>query len=239
MIQLTDRLQRIAGEIEPNETVADIGTDHGLLPISLWEQGISPKVIMADISPDSLQKARSLARETHPAQTFDFRVGDGIKPLQKGEVDVVVLAGMGGALMCSILSREIEKTRSFGKWIFQPRIGQGTLRKWLLENGFGIAKESLVREGKYICEIITAFPNRTGLSPKPASEIEYEVPTWMIHAGPLAEEFISRKRGREEKILAGLKRSKSFQAEKIRQTEDNISYLERLLKEIQHGNQLK
>ena len=49
-MKLTPRLQKIADEIKPGETMADIGTDHGFLPLFLWEQGISPQVIMADIS---------------------------------------------------------------------------------------------------------------------------------------------------------------------------------------------
>ena len=58
MIKLSDRLQLIAKEVNNGETVADIGTDHGFLPMYLWEQGISPKVIMADVSQGSLKKAQ-------------------------------------------------------------------------------------------------------------------------------------------------------------------------------------
>ena len=65
-MKLTPRLQKIADEIKPGETMADIGTDHGFLPLFLWEQGISPQVIMADISKGSLDKA---AEKLSPACT--------------------------------------------------------------------------------------------------------------------------------------------------------------------------
>ena len=42
MIKLTERLKAIADEIDKGEKVADIGTDHGFLPIFLWENDISP-----------------------------------------------------------------------------------------------------------------------------------------------------------------------------------------------------
>ena len=61
-MKLTPRLQKIADEIKPGETMADIGTDHGFLPLFLWEQGISPQVIMADISKGSLDKAAENCR---------------------------------------------------------------------------------------------------------------------------------------------------------------------------------
>ena len=94
MIKLTDRLQVLADQIKQNETMADIGTDHGFLPIYLWENEISPKVIMADISPGSLEKARVNCYENYPNEKFDLRLGNGIQILENGEVDAVVIAGI-------------------------------------------------------------------------------------------------------------------------------------------------
>ena len=99
MIKLSDRLNVIAEEIEMGETVADIGTDHGFLPIFLWENRISPKVIMTDISEGSLNKAIENCRRFHPETEFDFRLGSGIDVLSEGETDDLIIAGMGGMLM--------------------------------------------------------------------------------------------------------------------------------------------
>ena len=82
MIKLSDRLQLIAKEVNNGETVADIGTDHGFLPMYLWEQGISPKVIMADVSQGSLKKAQQNCNELYPDNTFDLRLGNGIQVLK-------------------------------------------------------------------------------------------------------------------------------------------------------------
>lgn len=239
MIKLTDRLQVIANEIEQNETMADIGTDHGFLPIYLWEQGICPKVIMADISPGSLDKARNLAQALYPEESFDIRLGNGIQILDSGEVDVLVLAGMGGGLMCEILADNLEKTKRFKRLILQPRTGQGKLRQWLIETGFEIPRETLVREGKYICEIIVAELNREGMPERLSSEIAYEVPPWIRNTGPLSIPFIERKKKTEEKILAGLLKSNIPQEEKIQRTKDRIRYLEHLLGEREYGNEIK
>ena len=237
MIKLTDRLRMLADQIEQNETMADIGTDHGFLPIYLWENQISPKVVMADISTGSLDKARANAESRYPGRSFDLRLGDGIQVLENGEVDAVVIAGMGGALMTRILGKDLAKSKSFKKLVLQPRSGQGVLRHWLINHGFAINAESLVREGKYLCEIITARPleysTRTlswemaGCGP---DDMEYEAPPWIFSAGPLANELIKNKLTVEEKILRNLHKSKTVNEEKMRFTENRIKYLTKLLR---------
>lgn len=248
MIKLTDRLQVLADQIEQKETMADIGTDHGFLPIALWERQICPKVIMSDVSPGSLEKARANAAALYPDEVFDLRLGNGIQILGKGEVDAVVLAGMGGALMIRILSEDPEKTCSFKKLVLQPRNGQGKLRRWLLSNGFFITKESLVREGKYICEILTVsapsegsevsergpFVGRRMLRTE-AEDIEYEVPPWLWEAGELAGELIQRRLVMEQGILVGLEKSRDCDKERKEQVKRRISYLKSLMN---HGKKV-
>lgn len=138
--------------------MADIGTDHGFLPIYLIENDISPSVIMTDVSRPSLMKGSdNLDMLGADRKRADFRVGDGISVLERGETDAVVIAGMGGMLIRDIMSIDMEHTCSFRKYILQPRTRQGHLRKWLLENGFTIIHEDLVEEGRFIPEIITAL----------------------------------------------------------------------------------
>lgn len=235
MIKLTDRLQSLADQIEQNETMADIGTDHGFLPIYLWENEISPKVIMADISHGSLEKARLNGMELYPDEKFDLRLGNGIQVLENGEVDAVVIAGMGGKLMTQILGEDLTKSRSFRKIIMQPRNGQGKLRYWLVKNGFSIIKETLVREGKYICEIITAVPGEVDnnlsyeIEGCDKNSMEYETPPWIITAGELAEPFILNKIAIEEYALNGVLKADIRDAEREAYIRARIAYLKSLL----------
>lgn len=235
MIKLTDRLQVLADQIKQNETMADIGTDHGFLPLFLWENEISPKVIMADISSGSLEKARCNCEVHYPDEKFDLRLGNGIQVLENGEVDAVVIAGMGGKLITKILSENPEKTKSFKKLVLQPRNGQGKLRYWLLENGFSIICESLVREGKYICEIITAVPGNVEnklsyvIEGCNSNSMEYEVPPWIISAGELAEPFILNKLSIEKYALNGILKAEIRDTKRESDTRTRIKYLKSLL----------
>ena len=230
---LTERLAAIANEIEKGESVADIGTDHGYLPMYLTKEEISPKVIMADISKGSLNKARRNCRELIPEVKFDFRNGNGLRVIKKGEVDVIVIAGMGGNLICDILGRDLGKAKSCKKLILQPRTAQGRLRAWLVRKGFDIVNEQLVREGRFICEIITAVPGEPRESIKLNLEpesIKWEMPYWVANLkNPLVNEFISYKIDRENRILKSMENSKNIPAEDVKAIEDNIVYLESLL----------
>ena len=230
---LTERLAAIANEIEKGESVADIGTDHGYLPMYLTKEEISPKVIMADISKGSLNKARRNCRELMPEVKFDFRNGNGLRVIKKGEVDVIVIAGMGGNLICDILGRDLGKAKSCKKLILQPRTAQGRLRAWLVRKGFDIVNEQLVREGRFICEIITAVPGEPRESIKLNLEpesIKWEMPYWVANLkNPLVNEFISYKIDRENRILKSMENSKNIPAEDVKAIEDNIVDLESLL----------
>ena len=230
---LTDRLQMIADEISKGETMADIGTDHGFLPLYLWEQGISPSVIFCDVSEPSLSKAKAAAGAYQFGHELDFRVGDGLQVLKTGEVDAVVIAGMGGLLIRDILADDLAKTCSIGKYILQPRNHSGLLRHWLISHGFEITKNQLVREGKFICEIITAKPpkfaeiaNLGPSEPLPAEgEACWELPEDLFARQPaLAREYAKVKLDIEHKILEGIMRSCNVSESDVRIVQNRINY---------------
>jgi len=231
-MKLSDRLQLIADEIIVGETMADIGTDHGFLPLYLMESGKCPHVIMADISKGSLAKADENCKLAGPGKTYDLRLGDGIDVLEDGEVDVIVIAGMGGLLIRDILDWNVKKSRSMSRYIFQPRNKVGALRYWLYSNGFSIEKESLVRESKYICEILTV---RTAGEVHRQAEYtaDFDYPdsllTWR---GPLTEEYLLTKLQLEDDIFQNiLKNSRNPEVEGV-MAEARVNKLKYLLNEL-------
>lgn len=238
MIKLTPRLKTIADEIENGETMADIGTDHGFLPLYLWEMGVCPHVIMTDISKGSLSKAEENCRSLHPDTAFDLRLGSGIEVLDTGEVEAVVIAGMGGILMTGILGADIEKSWSFKKLVLQPRNRIGQLRWWLYNNGFCISNEKLVREGKYICEVLTVVPREiavTGdLGP---DDIEYEFPHKLIDfKNELTEEYLNKKLNLEKMILKSMSQGRQEEPARLRRQNYRVEYLEYLLRRLGNEN---
>ena len=159
------------------------------------------------------------------------------------EVDDIVIAGMGGGLIAEILEDDLAKSKSYKKLILQPRNAQDKLRGWLLENGFQIEDEVLVREGKYLCEIILAAPkNRSGETDNYEKKqddydfelhsIDLEISPILFHKkDPLLVEFIENKIRIEKKILKAIKAGANQEkAEKMKKSEDRIRLLQELRK---------
>lgn len=209
-MKLSERLQYIADEIKKGETMADIGTDHGFLPLYLLEKKKCPKVIMADISGGSLKKAETNCKLVKPKGDYDLRLGNGIDVLADGEVDVVVIAGMGGLLIGDILEWNLRKSRSVKRYILQPRNNPGRLRHWLCSNGFTIVREGIVREGKFLCEIFTVEsgekPEWTAENPMPEYSADFDYPDSLRECeSPLTLEYLQTRLSVEEGILEKIK----------------------------------
>lgn len=244
-MKLSDRMQVIADRVEDGEIVADVGTDHGQIPVWLFARGISPRVILSDISEGSLRKAEETAGAYQFGEGLSFRVGNGLTVLKSGEADTVIIAGMGGKLIRQILEEDPEHAKSFRKYIFQPRKGAGHLRKWLLENGFWIVREDVVREGKFLPEIITAiWPEqsrehesaggdlaehyREELINLDGDDVRLRVPPWTGKAhGPL-EDYFRLRIGQERLKLENMQRAKERDPAAESMVEDNIRYLQDL-----------
>ena len=154
-VRLSARLGCIASLIEDGESVCDVGTDHGFLPIWLAQKGGHDPVIMSDVSRGSLDKAVIDAScELEKEQMPDARLGDGLDILAPGEVDDIVIAGMGGIQILDILTWDFMKTLTYRKFIFQPRRDTALLRKWLEMNGFTITRQCVVPENGRFSEIM-------------------------------------------------------------------------------------
>ncbi|WP_324824159.1 class I SAM-dependent methyltransferase [Sinanaerobacter sp. ZZT-01] len=240
MVKLSDRLQTIAENIHVGETIADIGTDHGLLPIFLYENAISPFVVLIDINEGPLQKAKKNIEQYTKNSNFDLRLGSGLEPLKSGEVDVVVIAGMGGLLMCEILQKNLQKSKTYNKFVLQPRTAPEKLKKWLLLHGFQVTDEILVREGRFLCEIIVAQLNEDTekITEKQIKEMEERLelevnPILFEKQDPLLLSYIENKirieNGILEEILIGVGQESH---ERCQQAKQRISLLTEMKKRI-------
>lgn len=243
MIKLSERLECIADRVDKGEVVADIGTDHGYLPIYLWENSISPKVIMADVSKGSLQKAKENCKLYHPNKAFDFRLGDGLAVLKAYEVDTVVMAGMGALLMIDILEWDIIKTVSYKKFILQPRNNLGELICWLEKNNFNITGFDLVKEGKRICEILTVRPGQITVQANREINLhnnlsaEYDFPNLLLefpnkHSKEYLELHLRKEAFIIENILKGKDGDKDINLSRRISRRERLKYLLGCLDEI-------
>lgn len=199
-VKLTPRLETVARMAESGAIVADIGCDHGKLDAWLALNG-TPRVIAIDISSKSLAKTKQLVKEFGLQHTVQTRVGDGLKKLRPGEADIIVMAGIGGPTMCGILESGYAVACSAAKLVLQPMNAVGTVRKWLIDNGFYISDERLAEEDGRIYQILSAMPGTDGCPPM--SLFELEIGHILIdHRHPLLPKLLEYKIDAIDKILS-------------------------------------
>ena len=149
-MQLSQRLSSVASMVTAGNCLADVGTDHGYVPIYLYERNIIPRAIAMDVNKGPLERAALHIAESGMKEAIETRLSDGLTALKPGEADSVVIAGMGGPLIIRILSAHPEVTESLKELILQPQSEISEVRIWLYEQGYEIVEEHMVFEdGKY------------------------------------------------------------------------------------------
>lgn len=149
-MQLSQRLSSVASMVTAGNCLADVGTDHGYVPIYLYERNVIPCAIAMDVNKGPLERAALHIAESGMKEAIETRLSDGLTALKPGEADSVVIAGMGGPLIIRILSAHPEVTESLKELILQPQSEISEVRIWLYEQGYEIVEEHMVFEdGKY------------------------------------------------------------------------------------------
>lgn len=145
--ELSPRLRMLADMVAQGATLADIGTDHAYLPAALVLEGKIPFAIAADLRTGPLARAKETVRTLHLCKHFDFRLCDGLSGIARGEVDTVVIAGMGGQTIAAILQQAPWVRAQNITLLLQPMSTMQYLREFLLEHDYYIHEERLVQEG--------------------------------------------------------------------------------------------
>jgi tRNA (adenine22-N1)-methyltransferase len=156
MINLSKRLLNIAGRVQDGARLADIGSDHALLPVFLVQQSKVRFAVAGEIHDGPLEAAARQVGEHHLAHAISVRKGDGLDVISPGEVDCITIAGMGGSLIVHILERGKDKLDGVARLVLQPNVGEDRVRFWLGENGWLLTAEDLIEEGGKFYEILTA-----------------------------------------------------------------------------------
>lgn len=211
---ITPRLEMILRHVT-GSSCADIGTDHAYIPIDLAKQGM--KVIATDIMPGPLAIAAENVKKN--GAEIELRLGGGLSPIEKGEVETVIIAGMGGEMIEKILSEGADKTEDV-TFVLQPMNRQYELRNFLLNNGFYILDEDLAVEGFKVYNLIVATKDRSksGQALKYNNEAEKHLPVF-LKENPCFKALYNKKKREFSKILSGLLKSKDANPEDLKKFE--------------------
>lgn len=147
---LSERLQHVSNLIPKCRFLADIGTDHGYIPIYAVLNGICEYAAASDIKKGPVMVAQTNISKYGLENRISTRIGSGLSSLSVNEADVIVIAGLGGNIISDILKNDIQTAYSAKCLILQPVQYYEVLRKNLIEFGFEIVDEDIVKEnGKF------------------------------------------------------------------------------------------
>lgn len=196
-ISLDPRLSMIAEMVGTCACCADIGSDHGRLGAFLLQSRRCERAVLTDMSAPSLEKARRLIALLGLEDRTDFRVCDGARGLDM-PVDAAVIAGMGGETIAEILEGA-EGRLDGARLILQPNVAAPHLRESLVQGGWRISDERLVRDGRRIYLILEARRGEQLLS-----EREREVGPVLLQKKPaLLRDYCDFRLRVAKKALAG------------------------------------
>lgn len=200
MIKLSKRLSLIAELVPSGSAVADIGTDHGLLAIALSQLKCA-KVIACDVKKGPLRTAaQNIGR--YKAENIELRLGDGLDCIRPKEVDVIIIAGMGGETIARIIDKsEWVKSKDISL-ILQPMSSAYDLRRFLYSNGFNIVEEKAVYENKKLYSVMQV--GYTG-EIHSVSPLYFYIGALGPHDGKWERQYIKNQAERLSKRAAALK----------------------------------
>lgn len=192
--------------VPTGSVVADIGTDHGHLICQLVKDGIIKRGFACDVNPLPLERAKRTIRENCLSDSIDTVLTDGLTDLPYQVIDTVIIAGMGGDLIASILLAHPWTRDSRFRFILQPMSKPEKLRKSLFENGFTISSETIVYSvGKVYSVMCVIYTGKT---------LEYSDISFYLGSIPERSDFsvklyLERMARQLEKRAEGLLRSKT------------------------------
>ncbi len=156
LFQLGPRLAACAGLLEGGRPVADIGTDHGYLPIWLIKQGLAPVVLAADINPKPLAVAKKNAQRYGVEDKIILTLSNGLQNVPPELAQEIVLAGMGGELIFRVLTAVPWVKTGGRRLVLQPMSRAPELRKGLLKLGFEVLEEKALEDGSRVYSAFSA-----------------------------------------------------------------------------------
>ena len=223
------RIEFIVSNLEKVTTLADIGTDHGYVPLLALRNELCEKAIACDINKEPLAKGKLNAILEGIDDKIEFRLGNGFEPLNINEVEEVVIAGMGGNLIRDIIQKDLNKVASCNYLVLIPAQNPEVLREYLYKNDFEVITEDLCfDEGIYyeLFKVRKAEGQATELD-----SIYYEISPMLLRSKhPLMKEYIDYKIDEYNRILGFITDDSESAIKRKAEVSEKIEIISRMKK---------
>lgn len=225
---LSMRLERVAAHMPAGARLADIGSDHGYLPVALMRRGAIAAAVAGEVAQTPFHAAVRTVRDNGLEQQITVRQANGLAAIEAAdEITAISICGMGGETIRDILESGKARLSGRERLILQPNGGEQPLRQWLMENNYRILCEELLRENGFYYEIIVA--ERAGPVLYTAEEL-YFGPLQMQARSPVFLGKWQRMLLEKQKVLASFARARQAVPEdKMQEIDQQARWITRLL----------
>lgn len=230
-MDLSKRLTTVASAVSYCDVMADIGTDHGFVPIYLVKKGVCQQALAMDVNKGPLARAEEHIRHAGLGDRIKTRLSNGLEKLVPGEVNSIVIAGMGGDLMAKILLAGSDVLHPVDgaapELILQPQSEWFKVRRCLHREGYCIIREDfLYEDGKYYL-VIKAVPGEDRIY----TPAEYHYSKLLVESGnPVFTEYLEKELEKKERIMESLRADESDkQSARITELKTEIARIKGIL----------
>lgn len=225
---LSLRLERVGANIPVGARLADIGSDHGYLPVALMRRGVIASAVAGEVATTPFYAAQRTVRDNGLEQQITVRLADGLAAIEPHDgITAISVCGMGGETIRDILESGKMHLSGQERLILQPNGGEQPLRQWLMDNGYSIVSEELLRENRFYYEIIVA--ERSGPVAYTAEQL-YFGPLQMQARSPAFIGKWQRLLRQRQKTLASLEQARQAVPEqKVQEMARQVGWITALL----------
>ena len=206
MVKISERLKMAASLVSDGNVLADVGTDHGYVPIYLLQQQRIPRAIAMDINRGPLERADEHIKLYGMTDYIETRLSDGVAAIHPGEADTILIAGMGGGLVIHILTAGEEGCKAAKELVLQPQSELERVRRFLAESGYVLEAEEMVKEeGKYYPMMRVHYEPDAKWCEDEVCEVFYQYGEMLIkQKHPVLLDYLKKEEGIQREILQRL-----------------------------------
>jgi len=225
---LSLRLERVAANVPHGARLADIGSDHAYLPVALMRRGVIAAAVAGEVATTPFHAAQRTVRDNGLEQRITVRLADGLAAIEAADgITAISVCGMGGETIRDILESGKAHLSGQERLVLQPNGGEQPLRQWLMDNGYSIRSEELLRENRFYYEIIVA--ERAGPVVYSAEQL-YFGPLQMQARSPAFIAKWQRMLHQKQKTLASLEHARQAVPEdKVQEIARQAGWIAQLL----------
>lgn len=226
-MELSKRLKMNVDLVPEGSLVADIGCDHGYCSVYLAKEK-KCRVLAMDVGKGPLASARENIAQAGLDGQIECRLSDGLSAVSPGEVNTLLIAGMGGMLQIHILEKDPAVMKQVTHIILQPQSDHEAVRRYLIRCGFVIRRESFcVDAGKPYTALYASRHEEADEEIRPYSDAEYAYGRFLPEIkDPSYYHYLQNEMHKYKGLLLQLKKEDSVRCqERVAQMEHILELL--------------